>query len=62
MVVPVLSDYLQTMGGRMLAGRDLTDAARQTRRRPPDRNQIFFPSHSPGGFFSTFVVRVNGRA
>jgi ABC-type antimicrobial peptide transport system permease subunit len=26
------------------------------------RNQIFFPSHSPGGFFSTFVVRVNGRA
>ena len=28
----------------------------------PDGNQIFFPSHSPGGFFSTFVARVNGRA
>jgi putative ABC transport system permease protein len=25
-------------------------------------NQIFIPSHSPGGFFSTFVARVNGRA
>ena len=25
-------------------------------------NQIFVPSQSPGGFFSTFVVRVNGRA
>ena len=110
MVVPVLSDYLQTMGGRMLSGRDLTDAdvrsgarvavinehfarefggpaevlGRQVTQgnRPlykiigvvqgmdyatdpsatPDRNQIFFPSHSPGGFFSTFVVRVNGRA
>jgi putative ABC transport system permease protein len=23
--------------------------------------QIFVPSHSPGGFFSTFVARVNGR-
>jgi len=27
-----------------------------------DFNQIFVPSHSPGGFFSTFVARVNGRA
>jgi predicted permease len=24
--------------------------------------QIFFPAHSPGGFFPTIVVRVNGRA
>jgi predicted permease len=24
--------------------------------------QIFVPAHSPGGFFSTFVARVNGRA
>src|SRR5581483_4325535 len=24
--------------------------------------QIFVPAHSPGGFFSTFVVRVNGSA
>ena len=27
-----------------------------------DFNQVFVPSHSPGGFFSTFVVRVNGTA
>ncbi len=25
-------------------------------------NQIFVPAQSPGGFFSTFVVRVDGRA
>ena len=25
-------------------------------------NQIFVPAHSPGGFFSTFVARVDGRA
>jgi MacB-like periplasmic core domain len=25
-------------------------------------NQIFIPAHDPGGFVSTFVVRVNGRA
>jgi putative ABC transport system permease protein len=25
-------------------------------------NQIFVPAHSPGGFVSTFVARVNGRA
>ena len=24
--------------------------------------QIFVPAHSPGGFYSTFVVRVNGQA
>jgi len=27
-----------------------------------NRTQIFLPAHAPGGFFSTFVVRVNGRA
>jgi putative ABC transport system permease protein len=27
-----------------------------------DSNQVFIPSSSPGSFFSTFVVRVNGRA
>jgi predicted permease len=26
------------------------------------RNQVFVPSHAPGGFFSTFVVRVDGHA
>jgi putative ABC transport system permease protein len=25
-------------------------------------NQIYVPAHSPGSFFSTFVIRVNGRA
>jgi hypothetical protein len=25
-------------------------------------HQVFVPSHSPGGFFSTFVARVDGRA
>jgi putative ABC transport system permease protein len=28
----------------------------------PNAPQIFVPSQSPGGFFSTFVARVNGRA
>jgi ABC-type antimicrobial peptide transport system permease subunit len=27
-----------------------------------DSNQVFIPSSRPGSFFSTFVVRVNGRA
>ncbi len=107
MVVPVLPDYFRTMGGRILAGREFTDAEVQSGAQvavvnerfanefgPPadavgreaaegdDRplriigvvkdmeymtegaqsNQIFVPSHSPGGFFSTFVARVNGRA
>ena len=26
-----------------------------------NRTQVFLPAHAPGGFFSTFVVRVNGR-
>ena len=109
-MVPVLSDYFQTMGGRMLCGREFTDAevradakvavvnerfagefgapaevlGRQLTigRRPPWKivgvvqgmdyetdpaakgraHQVFVPSHSPGGFFSTFVARVDGRA
>jgi predicted permease len=32
----------------------MTDGANST--------QIFVPAHSPGGFYSTFVVRVNGQA
>jgi predicted permease len=106
-VIPVLQDYFRTMGGRILWGREFTDAEIQGNARlaivnerfasefgpavnavgreitigtdPPWRiigvvkgmdymtdganaNQIFVPSHSPGGFFSTFVARVNGRA
>jgi hypothetical protein len=109
-MVPVLSDYFQTMGGRMLCGREFTDAevrsdarvavvnerfagefgapaevlGRQLTigRRTPWKiigvvrgmdyetdpaakgraHQVFVPSHSPGGFFSTFVARVDGRA
>jgi putative ABC transport system permease protein len=33
-----------------------TDAA------PPKSHQIFLPAHDPGGFFSTIVARVDGRA
>ncbi|MCU1272827.1 MAG: hypothetical protein JWO48_258 [Bryobacterales bacterium] len=110
MMVPVLSDYFQTMGGRILCGREFTDAEVRSDARvavvnerfargfgapaevlgrqltlensPPwkiigvvrgmdyetdmsataNSNQVFVPAHSPGGFFSTFVVRVNGRA
>ncbi|MGD0775804.1 MAG: ABC transporter permease, partial [Candidatus Solibacter sp.] len=109
-MVPVLSDYFQTMGGRLLCGREFTDAevrsdarvavvnerfagefgapaevlGRQLTigRMPPWKiigvvqgmdyetdpaakgraHQVFVPSHSPGGFFSTFVARVDGRA
>ena len=107
MIVPVLSDYFQAMGGHILYGREFTGAevrsdvkvavvnelfAREfgdpaealdhqvtLQNQPPRRIigvvkgmdymaagantiQIFFPAHSTGGFFSTFVVRVNGRA
>jgi len=111
-VIRVLPDYFRTMGGRVLWGREFTDAEIQGNarlavvnerfasefgpaanavgrevtigRNPPwtivgvvkgmdymsdgkitgekDFNQIFMPSHSPGGFFSTFVARVDGRA
>jgi predicted permease len=106
MVVPVLPHYFQTMGGRILCGREFNDAevrsdapvalvnelfASEFGRpadaighdlrvgtRPPrkiigvvrgmdymaDANatQIFYPAHSPGGFFATIVARVDGRA
>jgi putative ABC transport system permease protein len=105
-IIPVLPHYFQTMGGRILFGREFNDAEvradspvavvnelfarefgnpadavnRQLRlgTQPPrtiigvvkgmdymaDSNptQIFFPAHEPGGFFSTIVARVNGRA
>lgn len=113
MIVPVLPDYFQAMGGHILYGRGFSDAevrsdakvavvneafAKQfgapadalghqvtMRNEAPSKIigvvqgmdymahyisgleeanpiQIFFPAHSPGGFYSTFVVRVNGRA
>lgn len=108
-MVPVLSGYFQTMGGRILHGREFTEAEVRAGapvavvnerfaagfgapaeavghqltagRRPPrkivgvvkgmeyetdstlaDSNQVFVPSEAPGGFFSTFVARVDGRA
>ena len=109
MVVPVLSDYFQTMGGHILYGREFTPAevrsdagvaivnerfaagfgapaealGRQltNEKDPPlkiigivkgmdygadaaaiNPGQVFLPAHSPGGFFSTLVVRFNGPA
>jgi putative ABC transport system permease protein len=113
-MVPVLSDYFQTMGERLLYGREFTDAevrsgasvavvnerfaaefgapadvlgrqltigndppwkiigvvkgmnygSETTTEWRPTANvrQVFLPADQPGGFFSTFVVRVNGRA
>jgi putative ABC transport system permease protein len=108
MAVPVMASYFQTMGGRILYGREFTDteirsaaAVAVVNERfaagfgaPQDvldhqltigddtprkivgvvrgmeyetdpsasGNQVFIPSTNPGGFFSTFVVRVDGRA
>ncbi len=108
MTVPVFAEYFQTMGGRILYGREFSDAEVRSGAKvavvneqfanqfgqpadalghevtlgngPPRKivgvvqgmdymsqgansSQIFFPAHSPGGFFSsTFVVRVNGTA
>ena len=108
MLVPVLSGYFQTMGGRILYGREFTEAEVRSGARvavvnerfaagfgaPQDAvghqltngedtreivgvvrgmeyetdpttangNQVFIPSATPGSFFSTFVVRVDGRA
>jgi putative ABC transport system permease protein len=108
-LVPVLSDYFQTMGGRILSGREFTaaevrsgakvavvnerfaaefgapqdalnhqltiegDAPRkiigvvagmeyETDPTTAKGNEVFIPSETPGSFFSTFVVRVDGRA
>jgi predicted permease len=108
MVIPVFSNYFQTMGGRIVAGREFTAAEVQgnakvaivserfaaefgsatdalghqafvrgprkivgvvkgmdyMRHDPNDANpsQVFIPSSTPGGFFSTFVARVDDRA
>ncbi len=108
-LVPVLSDYFQTMGGRILCGREFTagevrsgakvavvnerfaagfgapqdalnhqltiegDTPRkiigvvegmeyETDPTTAKGNEVFIPSETPGSFFSTFVVRVDGRA
>jgi ABC-type antimicrobial peptide transport system permease subunit len=109
MMVPVLSEYFQTMGGRILYGREFTEVEVRSGAKvavvnerfaagfggPKDAvdhqltiggdtpwkivgvvkgmeyetdptaangNQVFIPSATPGSFFSTFVVRVDGRA
>ena len=107
MVNPVLPDYFRTMGGRILWGREFTDAEVRDNAKvtvvnerfasefgapadavgreiaigndPPwkiigvvktmdymadgaDGYETFVPDRSPGSFFSTFVVRVSGRA
>jgi putative ABC transport system permease protein len=109
MIVPVMPDYFQTMGGRILAGREITadevrgdDKVAVVNERfasnfgaPEDvlnhpittsrglwRNvigvvkdmdynagiydanslQIFVPGHTPGGFYPTFAIRVDGNA
>lgn len=107
MLNPILADYFRTMGGRILCGREFTDAEVRDNARvaiineqfacefgapadalgrevgigggPPwkivgvvktmdymtegaDSYETFVPERSPGGFFSTFVVRVDGRA
>jgi len=108
-MVPILSGYFQTMGGRILQGREFTESEVRSGAKvavvnehfaagfggPSDvvghqvtnegdtpwkivgvvkgmeyetdpttanGNEVFVPSTTPGSFFSTFVVRVDGRA
>jgi putative ABC transport system permease protein len=108
-MIPVMSGFFQTMGGRILYGREFTDAEvrsgasvavvnerfaagfgaaedavghqltigndsprrivgivkgmeYETDPTLANGNQVFIPSATPGSFFSTFVVRVDGRA
>ncbi|MGA8153147.1 MAG: FtsX-like permease family protein [Terriglobales bacterium] len=107
-LIPVLSGYFHTMGGRILYGREFTEAEVRSGANvavvnerfaagfgaPQDAvghqltneddtriivgvvrgmeyetdpttaqgNEVFIPSETPGSFFSTFVVRVDGRA
>jgi len=107
-MIPVMAEYFQTMGARILYGREFTDAEVHAGARvavvnerfaagfgaPQDAighqltnesdswrivgvvkgmeyetdpttahgNEVFIPSTNPGSFFSTFVVRVDGRA
>jgi len=107
-MIPVMAEYFQTMGARILYGREFTeaeihsgaavavvnqrfaagfgapqDAIGHQLTNESDRwrivgvvtgmeyetdpttahgNEVFIPSTNPGSFFSTFVVRVDGRA
>jgi putative ABC transport system permease protein len=107
-MIPVMAQYFQTMGARILYGREFTEAEVHSGARvavvnqrfaagfgsPQDvighqltnegdswrivgvvkgmeyetdpttahGNEVFIPSTNPGSFFSTFVVRVDGRA
>ena len=107
-MIPVLSGYFATMGGRVLYGREFTEAEvrgganvavvnerfaagfgapqdavghqltngddawkiigvvkgmeYETDPTTANGNEVFVPSAMPGGFSSTFVVRVDGRA
>ena len=107
-MIPVMAEYFQTMGARILYGREFTDAEirsgvavavvnerfaaafgapqeaighhltngsdhwrivgvvkgmeYETDPTLAHGNEVFIPSTNPGSFFSTFVVRVDGRA
>jgi len=108
-MIPVMSEYFQTMGARILRGREFTHAEIRSGARVAvvnerfaaafgagedavghqltiggdsprkivgvvkgmeyetdptlaNGNQVFVPSATPGSFFSTFVVRMDGRA
>ena len=107
-MVPVMAEYFETMGARILYGREFSEAEIHSGARvavvnqrfaagfgaPQDAidhqltngsdswrivgvvkgmeyetdpttahgNEVFIPSTNPGSFFSTFVVRVDGRA